>query len=75
MGCSELVELVTAYVEGTLAARDRKRFEAHLALCDGCVHYVEQLRTTIRLTGRLNHAQLPDDVRDRLVDAFREWRA
>jgi anti-sigma factor RsiW len=73
MGCSELVELVTAYVEGTLDTPDRQRFEAHLALCEGCNHYVEQLRTTIRLTGRLNHDELPDHMRERLLHAFREW--
>jgi anti-sigma factor RsiW len=72
--CDELVELVTAYVEGTLDARERGRFEAHLDRCDGCTHYVEQLRTTIMLTGRLNGAELPDSAREQLLDAFREWK-
>ena len=73
--CSELVELVTAYVEGTLDARERKRFEWHIQRCDACPHYVEQLRTTIMLTGRLNvEEELSPDARDELLHAFREWR-
>jgi anti-sigma factor RsiW len=74
LSCRELVELVTAYVEGTLDARGRERFQVHLEACDGCARYVEQLRTTIRLTGRLNHDELPDDMRERLLHAFREWK-
>jgi anti-sigma factor RsiW len=72
--CRELVELVTAYVEGTLDARERERFEAHLRRCDGCTHYVEQLRTTITLTGRLDHTALSDAARRELLHAFREWK-
>ena len=31
MACQELVELVTEYLEGCLAAAERTRFEEHLA--------------------------------------------
>ena len=72
--CVELVELVTAYHEGTLDARDRERFEEHISRCDGCTHYVEQLRTTIVLTGKLDHTMLSDAARRELLHAFREWK-
>jgi hypothetical protein len=42
--------------------------------CDGCAHYVEQLRTTITLTGRLDHASLSDAAHRELAHAFREWK-
>jgi anti-sigma factor RsiW len=73
LSCNEVVELVSAYVEGTLAGRDSERFEQHLQLCDGCTRYVEQLRTTIRLTGRVDHAVLGAEARERLLHAFRDW--
>jgi anti-sigma factor RsiW len=47
--CQELVELVTDYFEGALDETDRDRFEAHLTVCPGCVHYVGQMRVTLRL--------------------------
>ena len=75
MSCRQLVRLVTDYLEGALGESERRRFEAHLAGCDGCSEFVAQLRTTIRLTGRLREADLPPGMRGRLLDAFRGWRA
>jgi anti-sigma factor RsiW len=74
LACREVVELVTAYLEDALAAADRERFEEHLVFCDGCSNYLEQMRTTIRLTGRADVA-LPPALEDRLLDAFRGWQA
>src|SRR5690348_8905597 len=47
--CREFVELATEYLEGTMSDEDRSRFEQHLAICPGCVTYVEQMRQTISL--------------------------
>ena len=71
--CAELVELVTEYLEGALAPDDRRRFEAHLDECPHCAEYVEQIRATVRLTGRLREDALRPDVRDALLAAFRGW--
>jgi len=71
--CRELVEVITDYLEGTMPARERARFEAHLAGCDACTAYVEQMRTTIRLTGRLDERDLDADTRTALMHAFHGW--
>jgi anti-sigma factor RsiW len=72
--CQELVELVTDYLEGVMPPADRDGFEQHLVLCDGCASYVEQMRTTIALTGTLTETGIPADVQDRLLSAFRGWK-
>ena len=72
--CQQLVELVTDYLEEALPPRERRRFEEHLAHCPGCGAYLEQMRATIRLTGRLTEASLRDDARDDLLRLFRDWR-
>lgn len=73
--CQELVELVTGYLEGALPARERERFEHHLALCPGCVIYVEQMRETVRLTGeRPREETLPPELRESLLAEFRGWK-
>ena len=59
--CVELVELVTDYLEGALSPRERARFDAHLAECDGCQAYVEQMRTVIALTGRITEEAIPPE--------------
>ena len=74
MACQELVEVVTDYLEGALSERERLRFERHLHDCDGCRKYLEQMRRTIQLTGRLTPASLSPTMRDRLPRAFRDWK-
>ena len=54
MNCGELVELVTDYLEGSMPADERARFDEHVSRCDGCTTYLEQFRSTIRLTGMLS---------------------
>ncbi len=72
--CAEVVELVTEYLEDRLAPEDVERFEEHLVFCDGCENYLDQMRTTIEATGRLREEDLPPDVQDRLLTAFRAWK-
>ena len=75
LSCNEVVELVTAYLEGALKRRDRKAFERHLKKCDGCSNYVEQIRATIATVGRVKEDDLPPELRENLVAAFRDWRS
>ena len=75
MNCIHLVELVTDYLEGSMPAEQRARFDEHIAGCDGCTTYLEQFRITIRLTGMLSEEQVAPDERETLLRVFREWRA
>jgi anti-sigma factor RsiW len=75
LSCREVVELVTEYLEGALSRRDRKRFERHLAGCGGCTAHLEQMRRTIRATGRLTEEQTTEEARRELVTAFRDWKS
>jgi len=73
--CDELVEIVTDYLDGALDAGTHRRVSEHLAQCDGCATYVEQMRETARLTGTLRAHELRPEMRDRLLGAFRGWTA
>jgi anti-sigma factor RsiW len=73
MNCDEFVELVTAYLEGTLDEATGARFTAHMAECDGCDVYLEQFRETIGMLGRLPSESLTSPARERMLDAFRTW--
>jgi anti-sigma factor RsiW len=74
ISCQEVVEVVTDYLEGRLAAEDVAIFEAHLELCDGCRWYLEQMRTTIEAVGRIEDEDVPAALRDTVLDAFRNRR-
>jgi anti-sigma factor RsiW len=71
--CHEVVEIITDYLEDALTPDERRRVEEHLALCDGCTTYLEQMRETVRLTGMLTEEQIPEDQKQRLLEAFRTW--
>jgi predicted anti-sigma-YlaC factor YlaD len=73
LNCDEVVELVTAYLEGQLESETERRFVTHLAECDGCDRYLDQIRTTVRMLGKPTPENLSDDARDRLLSVFREW--
>jgi anti-sigma factor RsiW len=74
LSCRELVELVTDYIEGVLDQPTRSRFEEHIATCDGCTEYVEQMRETIRLVGHVDETQLSTEARTKLMAAFEDWK-
>ncbi len=73
MTCAELVELVTAFLEGALDQDTERRFIEHLAICDGCETYVDQMRRTVAEVGQVEPESLSDETRDRLLEAFRTF--
>jgi anti-sigma factor RsiW len=75
LSCRELVELVTDYLEGALPEAERARFEAHIARCDGCGVYLEQIRQTIDLLGHYPVEALSPAAERELLKAFQGWRA
>ena len=74
LSCREMVELVTDYLEDALPGSERARFEAHIAGCDGCTAYLEQMRATIALTGRLTEEEIPPEALEALLRGSRDWR-
>jgi predicted anti-sigma-YlaC factor YlaD len=72
--CADIVKLVTDYLEGRLTAAERLRFEGHVAICPPCRSYLDQMRTTIDLVGGLREEDVPPELEEHLVAAFRDWR-
>jgi anti-sigma factor RsiW len=74
LACQEFVELVTDYLEDALPPEQRARFEAHLAACDACPGYLEDIRS---IAATLPAVQLPPadaDTHATLLAAFRDLR-
>ena len=70
INCRQAVGLIGDYLEGNLSYRDRRRLEHHLAGCDGCSAYLDQMRTTIALTGSVGPDDLSSDALDALLEVF-----
>jgi anti-sigma factor RsiW len=73
MTCAELVELVTAFLEDALDPDTERRFVEHLAICDGCETYLDQMRRTIAEVGEVEPESLSAETRDHLLEAFRTF--
>jgi anti-sigma factor RsiW len=73
LSCRELVRLITDYLEDALPAATRRRFDQHLRGCDGCTTYIDQIRQTIAISGRIDEGALSPEARETLLAAFRDW--
>jgi anti-sigma factor RsiW len=75
--CRQFVEDVTAYLDGALPDQVLLLVELHLADCPHCREYLHQMRATVAMTRAITDDDLdamPADVRERLMQAFRENR-
>lgn len=70
--CHQMVRFLQDYVDGTLPAADRVRFERHIADCPGCVAFLHTYRETVRLGRSLrSDDEIPADLRARILAATR----
>jgi anti-sigma factor RsiW len=74
LSCQEVVELVTDYLDGALSVEGASLFEQHLNFCDGCIWYVDQIKTTVEAVGEVREDDIPSEAKDRLMAAFRDWK-
>ena len=70
--CREVVEVITDYLEDRMTVDERERLERHIATCDGCATYLDQMRLSIRATGVVHEEAIPEWQRVDLITAFRE---
>ena len=69
--CQEIVEVITDYLEGAMDASLHASFDAHLAGCPHCTHYVEQMRAMIQVSGTIEAESLSPEFQAGLLAAFR----
>jgi anti-sigma factor RsiW len=71
LDCREFVERVNSYLEGELSTASEQDFIDHLASCDGCERYLDQMRQTTQALTDLPADALPGDARSALLEAYR----
>jgi predicted anti-sigma-YlaC factor YlaD len=72
--CKQLVELLSDYYSGGLDRKTSARVRWHLTWCRGCRNYLAQLKATVEAVGRITDDDIDPEYRDRLLEAFRDWR-
>ena len=64
----------TDYLEDALLPEKRAQLEAHVAGCDGCTNYIEQVRLTIHMLRNLAQEPAFPETKEDLHQVFRQWR-
>lgn len=75
ISCADAVELVTDYLEGALQPHDVDDYTTHLASCQPCRVFLDQVRVTRDLAGRLRVRQQPVTPPETLLGRLRRRRA
>jgi len=73
LSCSEIVEIVTDYLEGDLDPPTAAAVQEHLRLCPGCDRYVDQIRETVSTLGSITSDSLSPQAQSDLMEAFRTF--
>jgi anti-sigma factor RsiW len=74
MSCQQFVEIVTEYLEQQLDEARKLWTDEHLAGCDACRNYLEQMRQTIAALRDLGDESLDPAQRDRILTVMRSAR-
>jgi predicted anti-sigma-YlaC factor YlaD len=72
--CQEVVELVTDYLEHALLPKTQALFEEHLAGCDGCATYTNQIQQTIMMLRQLTQEPIFPETKRELLEIFQSWK-
>lgn len=59
--CKDIIDRVSAILDGEAGALHRAQFTAHLAMCSECRTYLEQFKLVRAATAQIEPADLPDD--------------
>ena len=77
ISCADALELMTDHLEGALSEDDAARMRAHLAGCQPCSVFLDQLRATIAVVhdaGAEQEFAVDPERIEPLVDLFRAER-
>jgi anti-sigma factor RsiW len=73
--CKEIVELVTDYLDGSMAPAQHALFEQHILTCPPCATYLEQMRTMVGLAATLDAPlETVPEPPEVVLEAFRRWK-
>lgn len=73
--CKELLAVLSEYLDGELDPGICDHLERHLAGCERCERFVDSLRRTVGHIRQAGPAELPEDLKREIVEAYRKLRA
>lgn len=72
--CKDSIHLLQEFLDGDMSGEERKHLEEHLAGCPPCIEFVRSYQATSTLCKKALAAQMPDELKHKLMDFLRERR-
>jgi anti-sigma factor RsiW len=72
--CRQIADLLGDYLDGTLPKSTRELLEWHIEGCPPCVAFINTYRGTINAATKLREAQVPTELKKRLLAVLRSQR-
>jgi len=66
MNCKELVYLLGEYLDGTMEEHLRNELDAHIVMCESCLHFLNTYDKTRILCRQVKLSEIPEEFRERL---------
>lgn len=66
MNCKELIYLLEEYLDGSMEEHLRTDLDAHIAMCEPCMHFLTTYDKTRILCRQVRYAEIPEEFRERL---------
>ena len=70
--CEQVTQLLSDYIDGELAGRDKQSLDLHVMACPDCLRYLETFRETHKLVGEIRYEEIPSDFRKLLHTVLSE---
>lgn len=72
--CRQIVKLLADYLDGSLDPSTARSLQAHLDGCPPCIAFVNTYRGTVKAARVLPEADIPSELKDRLVSFLRQHK-
>lgn len=66
MNCKELISLLEDYLDGTMEEQLKGELDAHIAMCEPCLHFLGTYDKTRILCRQVTLDEIPPEFRERL---------
>jgi anti-sigma factor (TIGR02949 family) len=73
--CREIFARLSEYIDDELPADLCSRLESHMEDCPPCRVFLDSLRRTVGLIGRLEDPPMPEDLRRAVREAYERYRS
>jgi len=72
MHCHQVQQLLVDYLDGDLDRKTSRDLEDHLKDCVPCRQFIDTYKTTIKITKKVEPAEIPIELKDRLKSFIRK---